>query len=193
MEAYSKVQIQFSTTGKLINKKWLNSRSTAASSQKAPSRNLLLSSHPLKEQQAQLSYLLLVKPISKLLPGWSKEGAMEEGRFLPASLLPSGLRVPRRIIVSCPDLLGRLRMKPTHLHGGNICKKEHGEGCIITSPRRRSIPTDLILGTKLKTARCQRCSWFLGEGVIHAQATLLTPRPACGSRTADTSHGFNSR
>lgn len=123
MEAYSKVQIQFSATWKLINKKWLNSRSTAASSQKAPSRNLLLSSHPLKQQQAQINYLLLVKPISKLLPGWSKEGAMEEGRFLPASLLPSGLRVPQRIIVSCPDFLGRLQMKPMHLHGGNICKK----------------------------------------------------------------------
>lgn len=123
MEAYSKVQIQFSATGELINKKWLNSWSTVASSHKALSRNFLLSSQPPKKQPAQLSYLLLVKPISKLLPGWSKEGAGEEARFLPARLLPSDPRVPQRIIVSRPDLLGRLRMKPTHLHGGNICKR----------------------------------------------------------------------
>jgi len=35
IEAYSKVQIQFSAAGELIKKKWLNFQSTAASSHKA--------------------------------------------------------------------------------------------------------------------------------------------------------------
>jgi len=57
-----------------------------------------------------------MKPISKLLPGWSEDGAREEGQLPPA-------RLPQRIIISRPDLLGSLRMKTTHLHGGNIGKR----------------------------------------------------------------------
>lgn len=70
--------------------------------------------------------LLLVEPISKLLPGWSKDRAREEGRVLPAWILPRDLRVPGRIIISCPDLLARLRVEPTHLHGANICESSTG-------------------------------------------------------------------
>lgn len=79
MEAYCKVQIEFSATGEPTNKKWLNSRSMVASSHKAPSRNLLLLSHPPKEQPAQLICLLLVKPISKLLPGWTRKELGRKG------------------------------------------------------------------------------------------------------------------
>lgn len=80
---------------------------------------LILSS---KRATSTAQLLLLVKPISKLLLGWSKDRAREEGRFLPAQILPSDLRVPWYIIISRPDLLGRLRVEPIHLHGGNICE-----------------------------------------------------------------------
>lgn len=80
---------------------------------------LILSS---KRATSTAQLLLLVKPISKLLPGWSKDRAREEGRFLPAQILPSDLRVPWYIIISRPDLLGRLQVEPIHLHGGNICE-----------------------------------------------------------------------
>lgn len=76
-----------------------------------------------KRATSTAQLLLLVKPISKLLPGWSKDRAREEGRFLPARILPSELRVPWRIIISRPDLLARPRVEAAHLHGANICER----------------------------------------------------------------------
>lgn len=128
-----------------------------ASSHKARSRNLLFSSHPPKKQPAQLSYLLLVKPINKLLPGWSKEGAKEEGREIPAGPAPPQPPPGAMVCSHLPPRLSGKAVDEAHTPAGwKYLQKEHGEGCIITSPRCSSVPTDLILGTKLKRARCQR-------------------------------------
>lgn len=75
-----------------------------------------------KRATSTAQLLLLVEPISKLLPGWSKDRGRQEGRFLPARILPRDRRVPWHIIISCPDLLARLRVEPTHLHGAAICE-----------------------------------------------------------------------
>lgn len=156
----------------------------AASSHTAPSRNLLLSSSKRATSTAQL--LLLVEPISKSLPGWSKDRSREEGIFLPAWILPSDLRVPRHISISCPGLLARLRVEPTHLHGWKELRNQHGEGCIIASPCCASVPRDLILGTKRKRPSCQRRSGILRKA-------LSMPEQRCSHRAVRVGHALLAR
>lgn len=149
-----------------------------AKSHTAPSRNLLLSSHPLKEQPAQLSYCCSWSPLAnyKLQIAWLEQGQSQGGGEILASMDPP--QGPPGAVAHY-HLLPRPSGKAA---GGahtparwKYLWKQHGEGCIITSPRCASVPTDLILGMKLKRARCQRRSGILGEGAIHSEQCCSLP------------------